>query len=71
GLESKPLPCGGRYWGHTGDFPGFETASGATAGGRQATVMVNAGPGGSDAQSDDIGAALETALCQGRPRTSR
>ncbi|MBZ6202397.1 beta-lactamase family protein [Streptomyces olivaceus] len=71
GLESKPLPCGGRYWGHTGDFLGFETASGATAGGRQATAMVNAGPGGSDAQSDGIGAALETALCQGRPRTSR
>ncbi|MBU6531715.1 serine hydrolase domain-containing protein [Streptomyces mayonensis] len=71
GLESKPLPCGGRYWGHTGDFPGFETASGAVPGGGGATVVVNAGPGGSDAQSDDIEAAVETALCQGRPRTAR
>ncbi|NSC25623.1 beta-lactamase family protein [Streptomyces albus subsp. chlorinus] len=62
GLESKRLPCGGRYWGHTGDFLGFETASG-TRGGRQATVMVNLGPGSSDAQSDDIEAAVETALC--------
>ncbi|MEV8320188.1 serine hydrolase domain-containing protein [Streptomyces sp. NPDC059900] len=62
GLESKPLPGGGRYWGHTGDFLGYETAAGATFDGRQATVMVNLGPGASDAQSDDIQAAIETAL---------
>ncbi|MEV7653358.1 serine hydrolase domain-containing protein [Streptomyces anulatus] len=68
GLESKPLPRGGRYWGHTGDFLGYETAAGATVDGRQATVMVNLGPGGSDAQSDDIQAAVETAL--GRSRSA-
>ncbi|GGR86672.1 D-alanyl-D-alanine carboxypeptidase [Streptomyces aureoverticillatus] len=62
GLESKPLPGGGLYWGHTGDFLGYETAAAATIDGRQATVMVNLGPGGSDAQSDDIQAAIETAL---------
>lgn len=66
GLESRPLPCGGRYWGHTGDIPGYETAGGATVDGRQATVMVNLGPGGPDAQSDDIKAAVRTALCAGR-----
>ncbi|WP_257137918.1 serine hydrolase domain-containing protein [Streptomyces sp. b84] len=66
GLESKPLPRGGRYWGHTGDFLGYETAAGATVDGRQATVMVNLGPGSSDAQSDDIQAAVETALSRGR-----
>ncbi|MEV0172243.1 serine hydrolase domain-containing protein [Streptomyces sp. NPDC050803] len=66
GLESKPLPCGGLYWGHTGDFLGYETAGGATVGGRQATVMVNLGPGSSDAQSDDIEAAVQTALCEDR-----
>lgn len=64
GLESRPLPCGGRYWGHTGDIPGYETAAGATVDGRQATVMVNLGPGGPDAQSDDIKAAVQTALCE-------
>ncbi|MHB9756252.1 serine hydrolase domain-containing protein [Streptomyces sp. BYX5S] len=63
GLERKPLPCGGHYWGHTGDFLGFETAAGATRDGRQASVMVNSGPGGSDAQSDDIESAVQTALC--------
>ncbi|MEU6767996.1 serine hydrolase domain-containing protein [Streptomyces sp. NPDC046853] len=62
GLESMPLPGGGLYWGHTGDFLGFETAAGATLDGRQATVMVNLGPGSSDAQSDDIQAAIETML---------
>ncbi|MFD5650126.1 hypothetical protein [Streptomyces sp. NPDC127039] len=35
---------------------------GATADGRQATVMVSLGPGSPDAQSDDIEAALHTAL---------
>lgn len=62
GLESRPLPDGGLYWGHTGDFLGYETMAGATVDGRQATVMVNLGPGSSDAQSDDIEAALQTAL---------
>ncbi|MGI5324785.1 serine hydrolase domain-containing protein [Actinomadura nitritigenes] len=63
GLESRPLPCGGLYWGHTGDMLGFETVTGATAGGRQATVMVNLDPGGSDAQDADMETAVQTALC--------
>ncbi|MEV0574779.1 serine hydrolase domain-containing protein [Streptomyces sp. NPDC050392] len=63
GLESRRLPCGGLAWGHTGDVFGFETASGATVDGRQATVMVNLDPGGSDAQSDDMQRAIRTALC--------
>ncbi|GHC77517.1 serine hydrolase domain-containing protein [Streptomyces flavofungini] len=67
GLESRPLPCGGRYWGHSGDMFGYETVGGATVGGRQATVMVNLDPGGSDAQSADMKAAVRTALCTGRP----
>jgi D-alanyl-D-alanine carboxypeptidase len=71
GLESRPLPCGGLYWGHTGDFLGFETAGGATVDGSQATVMVNLGPGGPDAQSNDMKAAVQTALCEDRPRTSQ
>jgi D-alanyl-D-alanine carboxypeptidase len=71
GLESRPLPCGGLYWGHTGDMFGYETAGGATVDGRQAAVMVNLDPGGSDAQSDDIKAAVGAALCEGRPSASR
>ncbi|MFB4299742.1 serine hydrolase domain-containing protein [Actinomadura sp. NTSP31] len=63
GLESRPLPCGGVYWGHTGDMLGFETVTGATADGRQATVMANLDPGGSDAQDADMETAVQTALC--------
>lgn len=66
GLESRPLPCGGLYWGHGGDIPGYGTVGGATADGRQATVMVNLNPGGTDAQDADMKAAVQTALCDGR-----
>ncbi|MFI9586919.1 hypothetical protein ACIHCQ_35000 [Streptomyces sp. NPDC052236] len=50
---------------------GYETAGGATVHGRQATVMVNVDPGGSDAQSDDMKAAVQTALCEGRSSASQ
>jgi D-alanyl-D-alanine carboxypeptidase len=71
GLESRPLPCGGLYWGHGGDIFGYETVSGATVNGSQATVMVNLDPGGSDAQSNDMKTAVQTALCRDRSTTSR
>jgi D-alanyl-D-alanine carboxypeptidase len=64
GLESKPLPCGGEFWGHDGGIFGFETMSGATADGRQVTVMVNLNPGGTAAQDADIQAAVTAALCE-------
>ncbi|MEU1804175.1 hypothetical protein [Streptomyces sp. NPDC019937] len=70
GLESRPLPCGGRYWGRSGDILGYETVGGATDDGRQATVMVNVGPGGSDGQSDGMKATVEAALCENRPWVS-
>ncbi|WP_217170552.1 serine hydrolase [Streptomyces sp. AC512_CC834] len=71
GLESRPLPCGGLYWGHGGDIFGYQTAGGATADGRQATVMANVDPGGTDAQDDDIEAAVRAGLCEARPAHSR
>jgi D-alanyl-D-alanine carboxypeptidase len=40
GLVSKPLPCGGLYWGHGGSFPGYETRGGVTDDGRAANVAV-------------------------------
>jgi D-alanyl-D-alanine carboxypeptidase len=71
GLESRPLPCGGLSWGHTGDMLGYETVAGATVDGRQATVMVNLDPGGPDAQDADMEAAVQTALCEARPSHSQ
>ncbi|MBY8887087.1 beta-lactamase family protein [Streptomyces sp. PTM05] len=64
GLESDPLPCGGRFWGHDGGIPGFETMTGVTPDGRQATVMVNLDPGGTAAQDTDVRTAVTTALCE-------
>ncbi|MFQ6144493.1 serine hydrolase domain-containing protein [Streptomyces seoulensis] len=71
GLESRPLPCGGLYWGHGGDIFGYETAGGATTDGRQATVMTNVDPGGTDAQDGDMEAAVQTGLCEGSPAHPR
>jgi D-alanyl-D-alanine carboxypeptidase len=66
GLQSTPLPCGGRYWGHDGGILGFETMSGATTGGRQVTVMANLDPGETGAQNTDLQRAVATALCAGQ-----
>ncbi|MFJ8808098.1 serine hydrolase domain-containing protein [Streptomyces sp. NPDC102490] len=63
GLESRPLPCGGLSWGHGGDTFGYQTAGGATTDGRQATVMATVDPGGTDAQDDDMEAAVRAGLC--------
>jgi D-alanyl-D-alanine carboxypeptidase len=62
GLESRPLPSGGLYWGHEGDIFGFQTVVGATTDGRRATVVANLDPGGSKAQDTDMRAFVETAL---------
>lgn len=71
GLERRPLPCGGVYWGHGGDIFGYETMGGATVDGRAATVMVNVDPGGTDAQDRDMRSTVETALCEDRPAALR
>jgi D-alanyl-D-alanine carboxypeptidase len=64
GFQSKPLPCGGQYWGHDGGIFGFETISGATPDGRQVTVMANLYPGGAGAKDTDLQTAVTTALCE-------
>ncbi|WP_205717762.1 serine hydrolase domain-containing protein [Actinomadura soli] len=63
GLERVRLPCGGHLWGHAGDMIGFSARSGVNADGRRVTVMANLNPGNTDAQDDDLAAALTTALC--------
>ncbi|WP_435854634.1 serine hydrolase domain-containing protein [Streptomyces triculaminicus] len=40
GLVSRPLSCGGVYWGHGGSIPGYETRGGATDKGRAANIAV-------------------------------
>jgi D-alanyl-D-alanine carboxypeptidase len=48
GLFSRPLSCGGAYWGHEGGDSGWISAAGVTADGRRAvTVSLSGTPAGS------------------------
>ncbi|MGW4382154.1 serine hydrolase domain-containing protein [Kitasatospora sp. NPDC004531] len=66
GLVSRPLTCGGRYWGHGGSIPGYETRTGATPDGRAAALAVTE-------QLDDpaarqrLDALIDTSLCTTGP----
>ncbi|MFE3829937.1 serine hydrolase domain-containing protein [Streptomyces sp. NPDC059092] len=63
GLKSQPLSCGGVYWGHGGDIPGYETRGGVTDEGRAVSFAVTVLPGGlSDLQQIDD--AVDSALCR-------
>jgi len=67
GLMSIPLSCGGVYWGHGGDIPGFETRGGATEDGRTVGLAVTAVPGvfGDAKQgSKAVMATVDTAFCK-------
>lgn len=44
GVFSRPLSCGGVYWGHGGDIPGYETRGGVTEGGRAVNIAVTTVP---------------------------
>jgi D-alanyl-D-alanine carboxypeptidase len=39
GLQWAPLSCGGGYWSHDGDVPGFSTRTGVSADGRDTVVI--------------------------------
>ncbi|WP_371525809.1 beta-lactamase family protein [Streptomyces sp. NBC_01283] len=67
GLESHPLPCGGLARGYDGGVPGYQTIGAVTVDGRQATAMANVFPGETDAQDDDMRAAIPMALCEDGP----
>ncbi|MBT2470013.1 beta-lactamase family protein [Streptomyces sp. ISL-66] len=60
GLISRPLSCGGVYWGHGGDIPGYETRGGVTDDGRAANVTVTSLPTDGSEHLDSV---VDTALC--------
>ncbi|MBV6700372.1 serine hydrolase [Kitasatospora aureofaciens] len=62
GLESRPLSCGGVYWGHGGTIPGYRTRGGATEDGRAVDIAVTTVPAGAAAQH--LEAAVDAALCR-------
>ncbi|MCX4980563.1 serine hydrolase [Streptomyces sp. NBC_00572] len=62
GLMSRPLSCGGVYWGHGGDIAGYETRGGVTDAGRAANVAVTSIPM-EKAGINGVQKVVDTALC--------
>ncbi|MGV2920558.1 serine hydrolase domain-containing protein [Streptomyces alfalfae] len=62
GLTSRPLSCGGVYWGHGGDIAGYETRGGATDDGRAANIAVTSIPE-DKAATQHVNDAVDRALC--------
>ncbi|MFJ6380608.1 serine hydrolase domain-containing protein [Kitasatospora sp. NPDC092039] len=63
GVFSRPLSCGGVYWGHGGDIPGYETRGGATDDGRAVNIAVTTVP--TDyAVTRHLEAVVDAALCR-------
>ncbi|MFB7614896.1 serine hydrolase domain-containing protein [Kitasatospora sp. NPDC056181] len=63
GIMSRPLSCGGVYWGHGGDIPGYETRGGATDDGRAANIAVTSIPD-DYAVTKHLEKVVDTALCR-------
>ncbi|MGW6978364.1 serine hydrolase domain-containing protein [Streptomyces sp. NPDC054932] len=68
GIMSRPLSCGGLYWGHGGDIMGYETRGGVTDDGRAAAnVTVTAVP--TDvATTRRVESVVDTALCAAKQK---
>ncbi|MDH6142821.1 D-alanyl-D-alanine carboxypeptidase [Kitasatospora sp. GP30] len=62
GLMSQPLSCGGVFWGHGGDIPGYHTRGGVTDDGQAVSVTVTTIPDAATVQHVDT--AVDTALCR-------
>ncbi|MGA5268473.1 serine hydrolase domain-containing protein [Streptomyces lydicamycinicus] len=63
GLTSRPLSCGGVYWGHGGDIAGYETRGGVTDDGRATNVAVTMQLT-DEAGRRNLERAVDTALCR-------
>ncbi|GLY15625.1 serine hydrolase [Kineosporia sp. NBRC 101677] len=68
GLISRPLSCGGLYWGHDGGDAGFITVTGATEDGKRSVVLtMNTALGGSleqlASQQQAADRLVDNALC--------
>jgi D-alanyl-D-alanine carboxypeptidase len=66
GLINIPLSCGGSYWAHGGDGPGYSIRNGATLDGRQVTIMLTRSPT-TPRQSEDALTAVDNTLCADKP----
>ncbi|WP_405618809.1 serine hydrolase domain-containing protein [Streptomyces sp. NBC_01508] len=64
GLLEAPLTCGGTYYGHAGDLPGYTTRDGVSADGRRVVVLESTGDGASDLSTEQAqNALIDGQLC--------
>jgi D-alanyl-D-alanine carboxypeptidase len=63
GLMNGPLRCGGRWWGHAGDTPGYSTTTAITSDGRRVTLATNENPETQEAEYARLN-AVQAALCE-------
>ncbi|MCX5379991.1 serine hydrolase [Streptomyces sp. NBC_00091] len=66
GLMSRPLSCGGVYWGHGGDIAGYETRGGVTDDGRVAANITVTSIPATGAATKHLERVVDTALCRDR-----
>ena len=62
GIQIAPLTCGGGYWGHDGDVPGFSTRIGVSADG-QSTVVISISTSADTPVDQAAWAMIDHALC--------
>ncbi|MCX4233701.1 serine hydrolase domain-containing protein [Streptomyces sp. NPDC020707] len=64
GLMSVPLSCGGVYWSHGGNLPGYTTRNGISGDGRRTVVLNSTGDGSSDsATQESQNTLIDDQLC--------
>ncbi|MFF4919370.1 serine hydrolase domain-containing protein [Kitasatospora sp. NPDC001261] len=63
GIFSRTLTCGGVYWGHGGDIPGYETRGGATDDGRAVNIAMTTIPA-DYAVTRHLEGVVDAALCR-------
>lgn len=66
GIVSRPLSCGGLYWGHGGSYPGYETRGGVTEDGRRAVNVAVTMQPTDKAVMTHVDKVVDRALCRHR-----
>ncbi|MEV8349766.1 serine hydrolase domain-containing protein [Streptomyces niveus] len=68
GLMEIPLTCGGSYFSHAGDLPGYATRTGATEDGRRVVVLEATGDGSMPGSIHATNDLIDKQLCAGRAK---
>ena len=58
-----PLSCGGGYYGHAGDLPGYQNRNGITADGRRFAIVSGTGDLTGPATEEVLDTLIDQQLC--------